>query len=169
MWVGVLPRAQEWIRSHSLEAKCFVGCEMGNLLKPVFGGSCTHLHSPALMAVQQSDTDETHLGPVNTWTLDSQHYQLRLFGSQREDGSFRGERWLPATCCHVGGETSMKPILLNTLEPVVLEEALCFSCCCCYNNLDLFMAFMKPEINLLWLFKFGIDRFVFSFKAYAGY
>lgn len=63
----------------------------------------------------------------------------------------------------------MKPIFLNTLEPVVLEEALCFSRCCCYNNLDLFMAFMKPEINLLWLFKFGIDRFVFSFKADAGY
>lgn len=51
---------------------------MGNLLKPVFGGSCTQLHSPALIAVQQSDTDKTDLGPVNTLTLDSQHYRLQL-------------------------------------------------------------------------------------------
>lgn len=37
-------KAQEWIRSHSLEAKCFVGCEMGNLSKPVFffGGGQLH-------------------------------------------------------------------------------------------------------------------------------
>lgn len=71
-------KAQEWICLHSLEAKCFVSCEMGNLLKPVFGGSCTQLHSPALIAVQQSDTDKTDLGPVNTLTLDSQHYRLQL-------------------------------------------------------------------------------------------
>lgn len=38
---------------------------MDNLLKPVFGGSCAHLHSAALMAIQQSDTDSSALGPVN--------------------------------------------------------------------------------------------------------
>lgn len=85
MWVDVLLKAQEWIRSHSLEAKGFVSYEMGNLLKPVFGGSCAQFHSPALMAVQQSDTHKSHLGPVNTLVWDSQHYQLRLSGSQRND------------------------------------------------------------------------------------
>lgn len=65
MRVGVLPEAQEWIRSHSLEAKFFASCEMGHFGegggRGGGGASCTQLHSPALMAVQQSDTHKTDL------------------------------------------------------------------------------------------------------------
>lgn len=57
-----------------------------DLLRPTFVGSCTQLRSPAMMAVQQSDTDKTDLGPVNTLMLDSQRYQLQICGSQCDDG-----------------------------------------------------------------------------------
>ena len=40
-----------------VEVKCFVSCEMGNLWKPVFRGSCTTFRSPSTMLIQQSDTD----------------------------------------------------------------------------------------------------------------
>lgn len=79
-WVAFLLKAREWISSHSLKAKCFVSCEIDNLLRPVFRGSCWQLRSPALMAVQQSDTDQTGLGPLNTLMLNS---HIIGSGSQR--------------------------------------------------------------------------------------
>lgn len=64
MCVSVPPTAQGWICSQGLEAQCFGSCELAHLLKGGVSGAAAR--SPALMAVQQSDTHENPFNPVST-------------------------------------------------------------------------------------------------------